>query len=64
MWRLVKEGTTFLLFLITWLNDITISKRKKKRISSSLWKKNVKEGELCNNLVGRHLSWGSLTNPL
>jgi len=30
----------------------------------SLWEKNVKEGELYNNPIGRHLNWGSLTNPL
>jgi len=30
---------------------------------SSLWEKNVKEGELCDNLTGHHLSRGGLTNP-
>jgi len=30
----------------------------------SLWKKNVKEGELCNNPVSYYLGWGGLTNPL
>jgi len=30
---------------------------------SSLWEKNVKEGESCDNPAGRHLSRGGLTNP-
>jgi len=29
----------------------------------SLWKKNVEEGELCDDLTGRHLGQGGLTNP-
>ena len=31
---------------------------------SSLLKKNVKEGELYNDLTGRYLSWRSFTDPL
>jgi len=62
--RLVNKGVTFLLFLITQLDDITTGEEKKERISSSLWKKNNKEGELCNDPVGRHLGQGGLTNPL
>jgi len=46
----------FLLFLITRLDDMTTGKGGKEYISSSLWKKNVKEGELCNDLTGCHLS--------
>jgi len=34
------------------------------RPNNPLWKKNIKEGESCNNPIGRHLGWGSLTNPL
>jgi len=30
---------------------------------SSLWEKNVKEGESCDNPTGRHLGQGGLTNP-
>jgi len=45
----------FLLFLITWLDDIITGKEREECISSSLWKKNVKEGELCNDPVGCHL---------
>jgi len=30
----------------------------------SLWKKNVKEGELCNNFTGRYLSRGGLMDLL
>jgi len=53
----------FLLFLITWLGGITINKEKEECISSSLWKKNVEEGELCNDLAGCYLSRGSPINP-
>jgi len=62
--HLVNKGTAFLLFLVTQLGGMTASEERKERISNSLWKKNVKEGELCNNPVGRHLGWGGLTNPL
>jgi len=31
---------------------------------SSLWEKNVKEGELYDNPVGRYLGRGGLINPL
>jgi len=34
------------------------------RPNNSLWKKNVKEGESCDDLTGRHLGQGSLINPL
>jgi len=37
---------------------------KKEHTSSFLWKKNVKEGESCNDPVSRHLSRGGLINPL
>jgi len=40
-----------------------ISKERKERTSSFLWKKNVKEGESCNNPAGRYLGWGGLANP-
>ena len=63
MWRLVNKGAVFLLFLVTWLDDITTGERKKERISSFLWKKNVKEGESCDDLTGCHLGRGGLTNP-
>jgi len=43
---------------------MTTSKEKEERISSSLWKKNVKEGELCDDPIGRYLGWGDLINPL
>ena len=43
---------------------MTTGREGKERISSFLWKKNVKEGESCNNLTGCHLGRGSLTNPL
>ena len=43
---------------------MTISEEKKERISSFLWKKNVKEGELCDDPVGRRLSRGGPMNPL
>ena len=55
MWRLINKGAAFLLFLITWLDDITTSEERKERTSSSLWKKNVKEGELCDDPAGCHL---------
>jgi len=54
----------FLLLLITQLEDITAGERRRKRIISSLWKKNVKEGELCDNLAGYYLGWGGLTDSL
>jgi len=64
MRRLIDKGAAFLLFLITWLDNMTASKEKEERTVSSLWKKNVKEGELCNDPVGHHLGRGGLTNPL
>jgi len=62
--RLVNESVTFFLFLVTWLDDMTTGREKKEYISSSLWKKNVKEGKLYNDSAGCYLSWGGLTNPL
>jgi len=38
--------------------------KKEAYLLSSLWEKNVKEGELYNNLTGCYLSRDSLTNPL
>jgi len=64
MWCLVNKGAVFLLFLVTWLDSITTGEEKKEHTSSFLWKKNVKEGELCNDLIGCYLGWGGLTNPL
>jgi len=31
---------------------------------SSLWEKNVKEGELCDDLISCYLGRGGLINPL
>ena len=64
MRRSVNKGTAFLLFLITQLDDMITGEEKKERISNFLWKKNDKEGELCDDLIGCYLSWGSLINPL
>jgi len=43
---------------------MTTGEERKECTSSSLWKKNVKEGELCNDPAGRYLGQGGLTNPL
>jgi len=43
---------------------MTANKERKEHINSSLWKKNVKEGELCDDLTGCHLGRGGLINPL
>jgi len=38
--------------------------KRETYLLSSLWKKNVKEGESCDDPVSRHLGRGGLTNPL
>ena len=40
-----------------------VEEKEENQPSDSLWKKNVKEGELCNDPTGRHLGQGGLTNP-
>ena len=46
-----------------WLAGIVTLKKKERFYQGFLWKKNVKKGELCNDLTGCHLSWSGLTNP-
>jgi len=42
---------------------VTLGK-KERSYQDSLWKKNVKEGELYNDFTGCYLSWSGLIDPL
>ena len=50
-------------FYIQLVGIVTL-KKKERFYQYSLWEKNVKEGELCNNPAGYYLGWSGLTNPL
>ena len=51
-------------FYIRLVGILTLWKEERSH-PGSLWEKNVKEGELCDNPAGRHLSRGSpINSPL
>jgi len=58
----MDKGAVLFLFFFTLLAGI-VTLWKEGAYWNSLWKKNVKEGELCDDPVGRHLGWGGLINP-
>jgi len=59
----VDKGVVLFLFFFTPLAGI-VALREEGAYWNSLWKKNVKKGELYDDLTGRHLNQGGLINPL
>ena len=52
------------MYFYTQLVGIVTLRRKERFYQDSLWEKNIKEGELCDDLISRYLGRGGLTDPL